>query len=425
MKKLKIASEAGWVLAGQTSFLIGSLLSIKFLTEKLTPSIFGQLALGLTIAQGFVIIFFGPKSNGIARYLTISSKTGIADYYFKATNKVLINSSKKAAALGALASIIIWLIVSSESGLLVMYATTFAVTSGYVSGLISLLTAARKRTVVALHQGVEPWIKVTIAIFFITTLKAEANIVLAGYTVACLIMIVVLLIVIKIEVQRNGIIFNKINNEDWVSKINEYSNSFAMFAVFTWAYMASDRWAINHFTTLNDVGVYAVAFMLGYSPMIAISNALAQYATPIIYQKFDPSKSMSQHNARNATNILVVILIILSISSFLTTLIFGQFIVSNFASEEFVKAKEIVPWLALAGGLFVAGEAKAILFNATMNQSLQIKPKIFTALIGIALNIIGAMFWSSEGVAYSCVIFSVVYFTWISLLANKLNNKRK
>jgi hypothetical protein len=45
--------------------------------------------------------------------------------------------------------------------------------------------------------------------------------------------------------------------------------------LFTWLQLASDRWALNAFTSVADVGGYAVLYRMGYAPFLLSVGGLA------------------------------------------------------------------------------------------------------------------------------------------------------
>jgi hypothetical protein len=72
-----------------------------------------------------------------------------------------------------------------------------------------------------------------------------------------------------------------------------------------------------------------------------------------------------------------------------------------------------LPWIALSGGLFAAGQISALTaLNNNQPQKL-LAPKIATSLLGVALSFLGAYFLGLEGVVGAGVLFSLVYFVWV------------
>ena len=63
----RLAKEGGWILAGQIATVLGSLMLVRVLTEHLDPVQYGQLALGLTVAQ------YGALTMAAAGALLIAS----------------------------------------------------------------------------------------------------------------------------------------------------------------------------------------------------------------------------------------------------------------------------------------------------------------------------------------------------------------
>ena len=68
----RLGNEALWVLGGQVGVAVGGLLGIKVLTHLLSPHEFGRLSLANTIVLLVGMVSFGPLSQGMMRYWSIS-----------------------------------------------------------------------------------------------------------------------------------------------------------------------------------------------------------------------------------------------------------------------------------------------------------------------------------------------------------------
>ena len=70
-----------------------------------------------------------------------------------------------------------------------------------------------------------------------------------------------------------------------------------------------------------------------------------------------------------------------------------------------------------AGGLFAAGQMLALRLMSDMQTSLMTSAKIWTALLGLVLNLYGASVAGARGVVFSLVFVSGVYLMWMLFLA--------
>jgi predicted tellurium resistance membrane protein TerC len=70
----------------------------------------------------------------------------------------------------------------------------------------------------------------------------------------------------------------------------------------------------------------------------------------------------------------------------------------------------------LAGGVFASAQNLTTKLMAQMQTNRLVKVKVFTALFGVGLNIISANLYGIDGVVYSGVIYSLIYFACVAKL---------
>jgi len=93
----RLAKEGGWVVIGQVTMIIGSLVLVRVLTEFLDPEQYGLLSLGLTVASLVNQVVMGGIVAGISRFYAIASEEDDIEGYLGATFFLL--ASATAAAL--------------------------------------------------------------------------------------------------------------------------------------------------------------------------------------------------------------------------------------------------------------------------------------------------------------------------------------
>lgn len=410
----RFALEGGWVVAGQISSVLGLLASLRVLTETLPPKAFGEFTLGLTLAFFASQIIFGPIINGIVRYYSIASQASQTTEYFLACRALLRRAVTLTAVIGLLMAVAFWVLDHQHWTLIILAATALAMASGYSGALGNMLTAARQRAWVACQQGLEPWIKLLCALVASLLLGKTGASPLIGYALGHTL---------------SGLLLHAIARRmmrdvppsppgNWRSQIWEYARPFLLFGIFTWANISSDRWALQHFAGPQEVGLYSTAFMLGYSPMVTLSTVLVQLALPIIYQSSSPTPSSTDPNwawsrAKRQCDLLAGAIVLVTALAWSIAYWSHERIFAIFIAHDYRSASVLMPWMVLAGGFFSAGEAAALFLNSSMRSHMQIMPKIITALIGVVLNMLGAWLFGSEGVVFSVLTFSILYFSWL------------
>ena len=186
---------------------------------------------------------------------------------------------------------------------------------------------------------------------------------------------------------------------------------------FYWAQAVSDRWALELFSTAKKVGLYAVLFQLGYYP-ISLAVALAtNFLGPIFFQRAGTGNDEKRNadTARLGWRLTWYALGLTSLA-FVVALLLHRQIFMIFVGREYASASGMLPWIVLAGGIFAAGQCLTLNLLSTMKTRSMLNPKVFTALIGLALNFIGAYWFGLDGVVLANVAFSVVYFLWMFAL---------
>lgn len=68
----KLSKEIVLIFLGQVIAVLGSQFGVRMLTGKLSPSIYGEISLALTIGVLFQEIIFGPLSGSFLRFFSIA-----------------------------------------------------------------------------------------------------------------------------------------------------------------------------------------------------------------------------------------------------------------------------------------------------------------------------------------------------------------
>ena len=408
--------EGIWVAGGQVAAVAGALVGIRLITEVLDPAAYGELALGLTIANLANQTIVGPLTNGISRYYAPSAQTGDVNGYLAAARWLFLAGAGATALLSVLAVLALVATDHRKWIAIALAALLYAFINGCSTALMGIFNAARMRRVVAFHQGIEPCLRFTTAALLATSIAATSTMAMIGFVVSTLVMTVSQWAFFTRLIRRHAT--SATEPRDWRTDIWRYSWPFSAWGLFSWAQQSTDRWALEVFATTDDVGRYAVLYQLGYQPTALAAATLLQLLTPILFERAGDARDRNRNAAVNRM-IWRVTLMILTITVAMALLagLFHAAIVGVLAAKEYSVVQHLLPWMLLAGGVFAAGQAISLGLMSQLRSREMIVAKIATSLLGIGLNVAGARLYGLDGVVFAGVLYSAVYLFWMAVLA--------
>lgn len=416
IKRLTI--EGSWIVIGQIAAGTGALALVRVLTEYLDPSEYGRLALGLTVAGLIGQFVMGGIGAGVGRFYSIAAEQRDLSGYFSAARKLVRYTTMVGSFIGLMLMTSLYLLGYSHWVGLAAVVSVFSLLSAYNVMLNIIQTAARRRVIVAFHSGLDAWLKVGLAFGMLLWLGASSTVVMIGYICASSITIVSQLILLRRAVPQWYKYDPK--SQKWLAQMWAFSLPSIIYGSFLIVQQISDRWALQAFASLTEVGEYAVLFQLGYIPVTLIANASLNLIGPILYQHSgdatDSTRNAYTHQlCWRITNLSFVVTFVGFVIAFVT----HKWYFSLFAAAGYREISYLLPWVVLAGGIFSAGQILTLKLQSEMNPTSMTKAKIYTALIGIALNLIGAALAGTKGVVAALVVFSTINVIWMALLARR------
>jgi O-antigen/teichoic acid export membrane protein len=412
----RLAKEGSWIVVGDIMSVIASLVLVRLLTEHLDPAQYGLLALALTLGTLIGQVAFSGYMPGIMRYYAIAAEKGEASEYLLAARRMMGYGSIIALGLSALLLLGLPLFGKADILALTSMCIIFTILSSYNSTQSMIQNAARQRQVVVLHGTLYSWMRVLFAGGMMFLLGNSAKVVVAAYIVSLLLVLISQAIFIRRLIPRKVTCAAK--SKPWGAQIWKFSKPFVFFNTFTWIQVSSDRWALDTFTTTNDVGLYAVLFQLGYTPIGMLAGLMTTLIGPILFQRSgdtaDPSRNASVHKSVWQ---ITAIGLLSTLLACLFAFLFHDWIFQLLVAAQYRSVSYLLPLMILAGGLTSSGQVLALKLMSDLNTQALIWPKIVTSLLGAALSFAGAYFVGLKGVVYGMVIFSVLQFLWMGWLS--------
>ena len=411
-----LAKEGTWILLGQVSAVLGALVLVRVLTEYLDPVQYGRVALGLTVVGLVDQVAMGGLSNGISRFYSVAAEKRDFGGYLRASRRLIAYGTLIVFGAGATLLTGLELLGGARWIGLAAAALLFAVLSIYNSTLSGIQNAARQRGVVAFHGALDVWLRILLAVSAILLLGSSGSAVVLGYAGSSLLVTTSQFIFLRRLIPRSPA--NGGDARAWMQRIWSYSWPFSIWGIFTWAQQSSDRWALEVFASTQEVGLYAVLFQLGYTPIAMATGMAVSFIGPILYQKSGDATSDARNaNVHELAWRITLCCLAVTLLAFSLAIALHEWVFRFVVAAQFRSVSYLLPWVVLAGGLFAAAQMLALKLMSEMRPAAMLRVKIVTAVSGIVFNIYGASVAGTKGITVSAVAFSSVYFLWMLSLS--------
>ena len=422
----RLAKEFVWVGVGQAAATLGGLAGLSFLTRALNPESYGELALGMTVATLTQQVVLGPVSGALLRFFAPAAETGQLKAYLKGARSLTVRAIIFLVGLGTVVGLALWEVGLAGWVGLIAIAFLFSLLSGCSSAMDGVQNAARQRAIVAWHQGVGEWLRFLLALAMISALGASSRAAMLGYATASAIVLGSQIIFFRRRILDSVPPHSadaEYRVDSWTRQMRDYALPFALWGVFTWGQMASDRWALQVCGSASVVGLYAALYQLGYYPMTLLSGFVVQLVSPVLFSRAGDGTDAARMAQSHRLNFLIFRgSILLTGLAAVVALLFHQQIFSLFVAPEFRHVSALLPLLILAGGLFAAGQIAVLSLLSGVNSRVLLAPKIGTGLLGVLLNFAAAHWLGLGGVVYAGVAASSIYLVWVVILVGRHQN---
>ncbi len=226
----RLCREDLWVTIGQAAAVAGALVGVRLLAELMEPAAYGELALGMTVATLVNQVVLAPLGNGATRYYAPACEADDLPGYLTAVRRMVLSASTGIILAGLL--LIVGLVITKHTEWLGLAAPAlvFALLSGHNSILNGIQNAARQRSMVALHQGIESWARYLIAAGLMVLLGATSIVAMVGYAMGVVLVLGSQYLFFRKIVPKN--VTGDDNGRNWSEQIWKYSWPFASWGIF-------------------------------------------------------------------------------------------------------------------------------------------------------------------------------------------------
>jgi O-antigen/teichoic acid export membrane protein len=410
---------------GQVLTFLGGFASIKILTSSLGPRGYGELALGLTIAGSLNMFVYGPIGQVVLRFFSVYQERKTLTIYFYLLKRIHLVSILVLLFVTAVSGALVYLKTGREWALLVIMASLFGIVSGVNGSLSSLQSAIRQRKIVALHQGIDAWLRPALAFVAIYLFRNSGYFALLGFLIGTL--------VITFS-QYWYTLKNKNIRTHWAGDVQSqaiqkksrrefmaYVSPFFFFSGFAAISMYADRWVLQGLFGENEVGIYTALYQIGNAPITFLFGLISQLVVPIIFERAGAmTKTVQAESSGKLLNQVVLLSIFLLVPIVMVSYYFGEPLVRILTNAAFSKYSEVL-WMMVVGiSLFNIGQLlviKGLKFN---RPEIYLFPKAVQAFSFLLLAYLLAKEFGLIGVVIALCGSSFLYLGMVTIVNRRL-----
>ena len=373
----------------------------------MSPEELGAVALSMTFVTFTTQVIMGGLQAGIGRYFSIAKKSKELDAYFLAVKKIMLTVVFFIFSAGLVTILILYYL--DFDFFTISIATLFlAISSCYNSTFNNIMNVARKRFTSSFFLNIDIWLKITIIILISNFWIVTEESVLISYALSATIVLLLYVLhgkLTKIKCKNESVAYKRMSKQIW-----RYAIPFFPWTILVWMQQASEKWFLQMFTSLSDVGIYAVLYMLGFAPVLMAFSIVIKFFHPVMYDSTTVNKGGVSVNLKTLLIIRIIIIsgVLVSFASFLFVDIFHANIFQLLVSEEYWPHSVLLKWFVLSGVLFGTAEILLMKIQNDMKVKVLSVAKSITGITGIIINFIGVYIAGLNGLIGALVIFSVI-----------------
>jgi O-antigen/teichoic acid export membrane protein len=384
---------------------------IPLYTSYLTPADYGVIELiELFVSVVGISIGFGAISDAMVRVHHECTTTNDR-------SSVVFTSLTLVLAGGALATVGAWIFARGISQVVfnsvaysgIVKAAFLALTFGGLAEVALLYQRIRQRAVVyVIATAVQLGLNLGLNIYFIAGLKLGVKGFVAAKVISSVLFCVLLMVV---TLRETGVCFKM----DIVRGMTRFGSPLVASSIALFAIHFSDRFFISHFNNLADVGVYALAYKMGFMVTYLVGQPFGMIWNVSLYAHMS-GPAWRQEYARLAKYLFfALVFVALGLS------IFAKEFLALVVPEPFRRAAFFVPIIAFAYAFREVGDFfRGLLFGTGSTVAFS-KLTSLCCVVNVALNLWLIPVYGPLGAAWSTLVTWLLYLALCWIKAQRVN----
>ncbi len=413
----RLTGELGWIVFGQLASIVGSFVLVRVLTNYLDPFEYGRLGLVLTVSTFSSQIFLSGVPSVASRFYSIAVENNDLKGFLRSTGLFTLYATAITVLITLIAIPFLYLYGYQQWVILSILAVLFAIVSTYSSAISSIQNSARNRSNVAIHSGMEAWLKIGIGICIFKIIGASSTSVLLAFLVSSILIGLSQLFFFKRITNPFEIGGNVKRSEAWLQKMWIYSWPLMAGGLFNWAFFASQRWSLELFVSTSDVGKFFALTQVVATPITLAGGLVITLISPILFSRVG---NLSASDKTIASKKIVVKLAALGMALvFLLAILssfFSEAIFKLFVAPEYLEVAKYMPIVIISTGVLQCSQVLGIVLTIAMQTKKVLPLAILGQSLIVLFNLIFVWYLGINGLFYSMVLGSFIHLIWMILI---------
>jgi len=362
------------VLFGRLGQMFIAVLAIKLATTFLSPSVYGQVSLLLSLTLGFSFFLVSPLGLFINRRVYSWRLSGKIPFYFSIYGVYLLLVCFIAAIMIFVLQNSIDLIQGIATGwiiLIICMSIFFNTANQTFIPFLNLFHFRKSFVILTLATVIASLI---LSVVFVYYISPNAEYWQFGQVLGQAIFAVIGGIVF-FRLLKFGFNFTKFTrpSNKMIHSLFAFSLPLLVFVVFTWAQQQSYRFVVGKMLGLEALGLFVAGYGVSAQVLAALENILITCFTPFFYQKIASGKHEDYVSAWQDYARVVFPVLLLTVGFLI---VFASPITRILTGHQFHSAYRYVVYGALADAARVTVNTYAYLAQAQMKTLRLIVPSI-------------------------------------------------
>lgn len=419
VKRHRLFREGGWVALGQVLSAAAALISIRIMTELLSPEEFGRLTLLVGAAALALGLVSTPRLQAVIRFYP-EWRNRDRLWLLREVAESLVHSVVLVAALLISVSGGIVSLFSGEAWHLGVLIAALLIVDALHAFELAFLNAARRQRAAALIQTANAWARPLVAIGAAWMFGFNAEAALIGYTIGSGLILILSRFLVRFEgttpEQRALKPFETEDRLEISKAIKRYALPLAPLAIFGWLSGMGDRYIIAGILSLQEVGLYAAAYGLASRPFLMLSAIVEQTLRPVLQNAIADGKRDRIYLAKKRMLSISIAGATAGVAAFV---LINDFAASIFLAPEYRSAAALMPWIALGYGLLCTASVFTRFCYAFDATKYVLTLTLWGSLIGVVVLIPSAKMYGLYGAALAVPVRFAIEMTLSALLSRK------
>ena len=336
----KQLAEVCWVVAGQATTALGTLVGVRVLTQFLSPDGYGVVSLATGMSALAINLVAAPITQAAIHFYPGVVADGSVSELLSAVLRCY-RTMARWVILVALAGGIAYVGWGHGSPVMVILLGLLFASDCWRSANLSLLNAARRQERYGLWMAADAWSRPLAASLVVVLVGQSPVAVLASYVVVSACLLAGFSYRLWPTQQATARAAGRAQALD--TRMWSYAMPLVPLGVISWASTLGDRYIIGGMLGVADAGIYAAVYGLSCLPFLILNGTVEQALRPI-YQT-----AVTRGDGVRSRRILGIWLaVVVGVGSFgvLLFLLGHDILARLFIGKAYRGASPLMPWIA-------------------------------------------------------------------------------